>query len=470
MADNETPITPEEALKLEPLKPLDLIVPHIPVDESSKDVTGKWFKTETMELNFGESQGRPSASYEVRREVLSQLFQQGWFVTEVKASEEDGEWQKVSSSSQVSASSGSSQASSQSSGTATQHGNSSSTSDASSRGSSSSDSQSNTYANTVATNNSSSGEGSSSGSSSATNIGNGSTSSTGENANNGTETATGESSSTGTETATGRSEESSSERTEQTSETSEGGSPYWTAYNLIRLQRRRMQAENVLDDMVGSFVAAYNEGRKINIDRYDELVKLYALMLSNTENELNDILKDIDLKPLFDEIEAAIKAALDKFEGSLDGLPDDWMQSRIDDINAKFNALLGQRKAEMVTNGLYNTTVWSAVSANVEKQRAYALNNLRDDMVTLKVETYGKIAQITAGVGEQLISAKTRIFEALQKQKLTPVDARNGVFKWMLEFMERRKDEYPTLTEIPAMAQRMGYEGGTGFVGTGGDQ
>jgi ATP-dependent Clp protease ATP-binding subunit ClpA len=222
-----------------------------------------------------------------------------------------------------------------------------------------------------------------------------------------------------------------------------------------------MQADAVLQSMVDSLVSAYNEGRDINVARYDEIVALYAMMLSSTETELNAIMEtEPDMDVAFDDINTRIENALARYGNVADSLPSDWNQSRIADINLKFDNLISESRAKMVADGTYNGTVWPTTEAGIERQRAYALNNLKDEMVTLKLDAYGKIATITASVGEQLINAQVRIFEALRKKRLDPVDLRNTVFKWMLDFMERRTDEYPALAELPTIAERLGYDGG----------
>jgi hypothetical protein len=77
-----------------------------------------------------------------------------------------------------------------------------------------------------------------------------------------------------------------------------------------------MQSERVLRDMITSFTNAYNEGRTVNNERYDELVALYALMLGHTEDELNTIplsaITENDFKDLSDQIAAAMQDAAEE--------------------------------------------------------------------------------------------------------------------------------------------------------------
>jgi hypothetical protein len=223
-----------------------------------------------------------------------------------------------------------------------------------------------------------------------------------------------------------------------------------------------MQSEAVLKDMIASFTKAYNEGRQINDERYDELVSLYAIMLARTEEEANALARfsPDDFKDLAKMLTDAIKAAMERFAKSVENLPDNWMQSRIDEINRKFDALIGTTKAKMVTEGTFNSTVWPTTMSGIERERQYALNNLKDDMVTLRVEVYGKIASMTADVGQKLLDCEIRIIEAQQKQLLGPTEVRNTVFKWMLDFMERRDDDYPGLDQLVTVADRLGYADG----------
>lgn len=226
-----------------------------------------------------------------------------------------------------------------------------------------------------------------------------------------------------------------------------------------------MQTELVLKDMIAQFTRAYNEGRQINDERYDELVALYALMLSRTEDEANAFagLNVDDFKPLAKLVTDEIKKAIEEYKSAVGNLPEDWMQSRIDEINRKFDALLAEAKSKMVSAGTYNSTVWPTTASGIERDRQIALNDLKDEMVTTKVDVYGKIASMTADVGKNLLDCEIKILEMQNKMMLGPTEMRNQVFKWMLDFMERREDDYPGLESIAQIAERLGYsDGATG--------
>ena len=400
-------------MNLEPIRPLEYITDRDPIPEEVMD-SSAWFKTETMELDVGEYVGRPQAAALFHTSFIMPLLAEGWYIDAVLEKGEGGAW---TSSATAKAEQNSS-------------ANNTSSASSSSNSSASSSATSETYT---------MGGGRSDGSSS------GNTS--------GTSRATGTAKNAGTSKTT----------------TTQDGGPWWYSYTKLRLKRRKMQSELVLKDMISSFTKAYNEGRQINDERYDELVALYALMLSRTEDEANAFggLSTEDFKPLADAVVAACKDALEKYGASVENLPADWMQSRIDEVNRKFDALLAQAKSKMVSEGTYNSTVWPTTVSGIERDRQIALNDLKDDMVTTKIDVLGKIAAMKADIGQKLLDCEIRIIEAQQKMLLGPTEVRNTVFKWMLDFMERRDDDYPGLEQLATIASQLGYaEGGAAGAGT----
>ena len=405
-------------MTIQPINPLEYITDRDPIPEEVMD-TSSWFKTETMELSVGEYVGRPNEASLFHTSFIMPLLAEGWYVDAYLENGSGGEWRSIARA------------------TANQSGSSRSDS----RAASSSSSSARSYASSSAYSNSDFG----------TSGGN----TSGESSGN----TSGSTSSSGSGSTTGNSD----------TQTERDGGPWWYSYQKLRLKRRKMQSELVLKDMISSFTKAYNEGRQINDERYDELVALYALMLSRTEDEANAFggLSTDDFKPLADAIIAACKDAMEKYAASADNIPEDWMQSRIDEINRKFDALLAQAKNDMVSKGTYNSTVWPTTASGIERDRQDALSNLKDEMVTLKVDVYGKIAAMKADIGQKLLDCEIRIIEAQQKMLLGPTEIRNTVFKWMLDFMERREDDYPGLEQLATIASQLGYaEGGAAGAGT----
>ena len=406
-------------MQLEPIRPLEYITDRDPIPEEVMD-SSSWFKTETMELDVGEYVGRPQAAALFHTSFIMPLLAEGWYIDAVLGSNDGGEWITTATA------------------TAAQNGSSKNKSKAKSESKSEAESEAESQA---------------------------------PYATNGFIDMTGESHGTskGSSSGTSETEGEASTSGSSTTSTQQHGGPWWYAYTKLRLKRRKMQSELVLKDMIASFTKAYNEGRQINDERYDELVALYALMLSRTEDEANAFggLSADDFKPLADAVIAARKDAMEKYGASADNIPADWMQSRIDEINRKFDALVAQAKSDMISKGTYNSTVWPTTMSGIERDRQLALNGLKDDMVTLKVDVLGKIAAMKADIGQKLLDCEIRIIEAQQKMLLGPTEIRNTVFKWMLDFMERREDDYPGLEQLATIASQLGYaEGGAAGAGT----
>jgi len=379
-----------------------------PVAQQQMDTTA-WFVTETMEVKVGETVGRPSREVQLSRDFVTYLLANGWYISAFTEGEEGGEWKSVSTA-QATNSSGS-------------------VSTGWSKGKSTPSGEKEIYINEI--------EGGAQGHTDMRIV------------------------QTPSESDI-QSNSSSSVSGASTTTTDSAGSPYWYAYNTVRLTRRRMQAERVLRDMVASFTDAYNEGREMNNERYDELVACYLLMLQQTKDK-TDAFADLDtsdFKPLADQVTDAIKQAMQEYKDSVGDLPEDWMQSRIAEINRKFDALLAEAMQKMVDAGTYNSTVWPTTAAGIERNRQDALNALKDDMVTLKVDVMGRIATMTADVGQKLLDCGIRIIEARQKLLIGPIELYNTVVKWMLDFMERRDDDYPSLESLVTVADKLGYADG----------
>ena len=417
----------------------------MPVIEASS-----WYEDETTVLDFGEYVGRPNENALMHTNVLMYFFANGWKVDAVISSGSNGVWESVATAEAT---------------------------------------------NTAASRSDTHAESSAEGQVRSPTISDG-----------GTTVSRSYTSQSGTSDSSGTTEASGT----ATQTTTAGGAPYWFAYQRIRLKRRVMKGEKVLNDMVKSFTDAYNEGRTVNNARYDELVALYALVLNKTEGELdgsalesvtpddfmalaatvtaaieNRLFDPAALKGAYDTLMADVQAAVDILKGAVSGLPENWQASRAAEINRQFDNRVSEARATMVENGTYNGTVWPNVLSGFERDRQYALNDLGDKMVTLKVDTYGKAASLVADnegkiadaaaklgalensykdlglkaiqVKQGVMESAERVTDAIHKRTIGLTELRNTVVKWMLDFMERREDEYPGLDQLATVAERLGY-------------
>lgn len=237
----------------------------------------------------------------------------------------------------------------------------------------------------------------------------------------------------------------------------EGGLNYYST--TFYLRRRKLQSERVLQSLINEFTAAYNEGRQINDQRYDEIVAIYASMLDKSEDEINALdLSTTDYEALI----AQLTADFGTFDGSTAGMLDGWGVSERARIKLQFDNELATARQGLVSRGMFNTTVWTSVSAGIERRRAEANNDLEDKIlarrVALKESSYDRQVRVRTAV----LGALDRLFALRKDSKLAPLEMRNNILGAMLNFMERRSDEYPGLGDLAGIAAQLGYgEGNT---------
>ncbi len=229
------------------------------------------------------------------------------------------------------------------------------------------------------------------------------------------------------------------------------------------LRRRKMQSERVLNDMIREFTEAYNEGRELNDRRYDEIVAIYNVMLDKSENEVNG-LSTVHEKydKLIESIIAGLPASSAAYETKVDGLLDGYGDSMIAEINTRFDNELSKARQELTGRGLYNTTVWTSTSAGIELLRSRALADLRDKITERKIASASDVQRVKMELSNRIEQAAHRFMDAQRNRTFGAAEFRNTVLTAMLNFMERRTDEYPSLGDLAGIVSQIGYgEGGT---------
>lgn len=248
------------------------------------------------------------------------------------------------------------------------------------------------------------------------------------------------------------------------SSTAEDSGTYYSDVTYF-MKRRRMQSERVLQDMVTSFTKAYNEGRVINNKRYEEIVSLYSVMLSRTEDEMNAV-ADIDvaeLEELVDYIILELKNGFDDFKAKIElALTTTYGTNRINEINLAFDNRVTSSQQGLVSRGMYSTTSWTSTLAGIEKARQYALNELNDKLLDRTISTYDLLTRVRSQVLAQVQNSFMVLFDAKNKNRISLTEIRNNAFKSLLSFMESRNDEYPDMSNLVNIAASLGYgEGST---------
>ena len=436
---------------------LPLVSSHVPAD-FSLDVK-KWFKTETCTIDFGEYTGPYGTVGALRASVLNPMFAQGWYITKASEKPDSDQWKETPGKKVVRSEVHSGKDTVGSKGDDTTTGkvvtegeaSNESESKSGSRNKYSSESKSGSEAGTLESGvNYASSEGKSKGDSQTFDAW-------------GTSKSKANSKSTDTyeNHKVAHSKTDTTEHGHNIDTTTETGDPYYCSKAIITLELRILDNQTAINELAKSFVDAYNDGKQINVDRYEELVNLYATVVSRTEDELNNIrpIAPEDLREIIDGVVRDCKNALDLFRDKVGEIPDAFGDARIEEINRKFTKLLEETRSRLITQGLYNGTVWPTTESGIKRDWEIALNDLMDELVQLRIDAYGKIASLTCDIGGKVIDVLGKFREIVDMFiKLTEV--RNDIFVKMCTFMEKREDTYPGAETIGAGVSKLALQTG----------
>jgi len=228
-------------------------------------------------------------------------------------------------------------------------------------------------------------------------------------------------------------------------------------YTYCVLRRRVLKPETALKDLITSFTNAYNEGRTLNDQRYDEIVALYTVMLDKTEDSLNSLQSsDTTYDALIENLLADVKTDYDDHKDEMDGLFDDYGDAQRTRIATQFDNQVAESRASMIARGLYNTTTWDSLYAGVERERARALTDLEDKILERQAALADRLFALKDNMRGKILAARDRLRSHMQDLDVQRVGLRNTVLQAMLGFMERREDGYPDLSNIGQLASNLG--------------
>jgi len=236
-------------------------------------------------------------------------------------------------------------------------------------------------------------------------------------------------------------------------------------YTFYRLERRRLLPERALSDLVSQFTSAYNEGRTINDQRYDEIVAVYAAMLDKGQDEFQLQRKESrTYEDLAETLIASVGSDYSTYSSAQTGALSTWGDSQRDAVETQFDNLLAARRADLISRGLYNTTLWESISAGIERERAKALNVVEDQILARQVELTDRVYARQVEMRRNVQAAGERLHNLMEEGRLKMLDMRNRILGAMLNFMERRQDEYPGLENLGELASKLGMGETTGVV------
>lgn len=226
------------------------------------------------------------------------------------------------------------------------------------------------------------------------------------------------------------------------------------------LERRVLDPEKALNDLIASFTNAYNAGRDLNSTRYDDILTLYTVMLDRTEDELMGMTTDNSAyEALMNQIFARIEAENNTHTTDVAGGFDTYGESMRLQINTKFDNLVSQTRSALISRGLFNTTTWDSSNSGVERERTLALTDFDDKLMIRRVELKTQLHAVRVRMWNDIIAARQRLFDQLKQADDKYTEMRNRVMQAMLDFMERRTDSYPDLASIAQLTNQLGSGG-----------
>lgn len=249
-----------------------------------------------------------------------------------------------------------------------------------------------------------------------------------------------------------------------------GGGASWSSFaqpprTTYRLIRSVLNPQRALNALIASLTTSLNDGRRINHRRYMEIVTLYGRGLNNTEADLAEIGEnDDDYEKLVEDILEAWLAAHGEYAGKMEGALDDYGDSIRRQIDIRFNGAQAQARQNLISRGMYNTTIRETVETGIERNRQLALTDAEDKINTRQVELIDRVYKAKADIYKAILAARDRLKLHLDSALDRRLAARNQMLRAMLEFMERRQDITPSMKDVTALAMQLGKGTPDGFI------
>lgn len=223
------------------------------------------------------------------------------------------------------------------------------------------------------------------------------------------------------------------------------------------LWRRSIRSESVLNDLVWSYTQAYNEGRQLNDQRYDDLVILYTSVLDRTEDAYNTLeTDDATYEGLVEALIDKLGSDFDSYAADVDGDLDTWGTSLLAEINARFDAELGKARQALIDRGMYSGAMWTTISAGIERERTRALSDANDQIAQRQLELKHTVYGQRVNMRSRVLEARERLRAFLRNAKDRQVAVRNAAAEALARLVERRTDSYPDLAEVGRLAAGLG--------------
>lgn len=234
-----------------------------------------------------------------------------------------------------------------------------------------------------------------------------------------------------------------------------------------RMTRRRVNPERLLADLITDYTAAYNEGRDLNDTRYDDIVALYCVMLSKGQAEIISAqISDDVFYNLVDTLIASITNDYTYYAADVTGSLATYGASIRSQIGTRFDSQLSSARQDLVSRGMYNSTIWDTVAAGIERERALALSDVEDKIVQQQLSLKHKVYAEKTQMRDRVLAARDKLRDTLWNAWDRQLAVRNTILQAMMNFMERRTDAYPDVKEVGRLAANLGAGNPTAFLPT----
>jgi len=241
------------------------------------------------------------------------------------------------------------------------------------------------------------------------------------------------------------------------------GSKLVDGKTMYDMKRRVIMPEKVLGDLVSDYTAAYNQGRTLNDQRYDDIVAIYCAMEGATQNDSATQEADDDTyDTLIETILTAIESDHTTYAADVDGDLDDYGDSIRTQIATQFDNKLVSAKQDLVSRAMYNTTIWNSIEAGIERERALALSDFEDKVIHQQLDLKHRVHGEKTNMRTRILAARDRLWSAVSTAADRRLASRNAIVSALVNFMERRTDSYPDLAQVGNLAANLGAGNPTG--------
>lgn len=223
------------------------------------------------------------------------------------------------------------------------------------------------------------------------------------------------------------------------------------------MSRRIMKAENILSTLVADYTNAYNTGRTLNDQRYDDLLTLYLAVLDKSEDSFN--LLETDDTKFETEVEAIVAALVTDntaYAADVDGDLDNWGTDMLAEIAARFAAEQAKALQALIDRGMSTSSMQITGAAAVTREHQRALNDANDRIEQRQLELKHKVNAELISMRSRVLAAKEGLRVYLSNAKDRQVAIRNAIADSLGRLVESRTDSYPDLSELGKLAAGLG--------------